>query len=297
MVTEQGRRLKMEILVTVFSQMIDIESDRCELVDEVLKKVGRNILFFGQVEKGLKILLPYIDPNASKQSIDYFWEYRERVKSKTLGNLINAYHMSHDYDPEELFEEFKKDLKKLVDDRNNLVHHFGGTEGIKILATKAGCKKAIAQLDAQYQEATSFYKEITLYVLSVIILLRENYPESKPKLEFIYQQLRAELANSDVEFIHENNPAETIWENTRIVKLLRLAELNTKKINGMTDLTKAGLFIKNYAPECTPKKYGMETLKSVLKASNLFEIVESHNKISVLYKSKILDTNVVTPTN
>jgi hypothetical protein len=296
-VTEQGRRLNIDILVTIFSQMIDSKGKRRELVDEVLKKVGRNILFFGQVEKGLKILLPYIVLKAHQKGIESFKEYPEKVKSKTLGNLINAYHMSHDYDPEDLGEEFKKDFKKLLDDRNNLVHHFGGTEGIKILDTEAGCKKVIAQLDIQYQEATSFYKEITLNVFCVIMLLREAYPEYKQKFEPIYQQLRAEIANSDVEFIHLDNPTETIWENTIIVKLLRLAELNTDKINDMTDLERAGLFIKNHAPECTPKKYGMEKLKNVLKASKLFEIVESYNKISVLYRSKIIDTKIVTQTN
>jgi hypothetical protein len=268
-----------------------IEGESRKLVDEVLKKIGRNILFFGQIEKGLKILLPFIDPNASKQGIEIFKEYRKKLETKTLGNIINTYLMSHHYAPEDFFEEFEKDLKKLVSDRNNLVHHFGGSEGIRVLATEEGCQKVIAQLELQYQEAVAFYKQITQYVFCIVVFLRENYPESISKTETIYQQLREDVANSDVEFIHLDNSNETIWANTRIVKLLQLAELNTDKINDMTDLAKAGQFIKSQDPECTPKKYGLKTLKGILKVSKLFKICESQNskqnQISVLYKSKV----------
>jgi hypothetical protein len=78
------------------------------------------------------------------------------------------------------------------------------------------------------------------------------------------------------------------WNNTQIVKLLRLAETNTDKIGDMTSLTRAGEFIKSQDPECTPKKYGIKTLKGVLKVSGLFEIIDSQNGVCVLYKSKVL---------
>jgi hypothetical protein len=96
---------------------------------------------------------------------------------------------------------------------------------------------------------------------------------------------------SETEYINLDEPSDTIWKNTQIVKLLRLAELKTEKINDMTSLSLAGQFIKNQSPECTPKKYGIKTLKGILKASGLFEIKENQKNtkgnLLVLYKSKV----------
>jgi uncharacterized protein YqfB (UPF0267 family) len=142
----------------------------------------------------------------------------------------------------------------------------------------------------QYQEAIFFYKQITLFVFCVVAFLRDNYAESNPDVDILYKRLKTDII-SDVEYINLFDPSETTWENTRIVKLLRLAELNTDKIDDMTLLARAGQFIKNQDPECTPEKYGIKTLKGVLKASGLFEVAESQdgkqNGISVLYKSKV----------
>ncbi|MUG95498.1 hypothetical protein F7734_25310 [Scytonema sp. UIC 10036] len=107
----------------------------------------------------------------------------------------------------------------------------------------------------------------------------------------LYKQLREEVT-SKVKYINLSNPSEKAWENTQIVKLLRLAETNTDRIGDMTLLARAGEFIKSQEPECTPKKYGIKTLKGILKVSGLFEIIESQdvqqNSGSVLYKSKVL---------
>lgn len=126
----------------------------------------------------------------------------------------------------------------------------------------------------------------------MLVFLRENYAESNPKIELLYNQLKADIISSGVEYINLFNPSETTWENTKIVKLLRLAETNTDKIGDMTSLARAGEFIKSQDSECTPKKYGIKTLKGILKASGLFEITESQdsqqNSIFILYKSKIM---------
>ncbi|MCC5647057.1 OST-HTH/LOTUS domain-containing protein [Nostoc sp. CHAB 5824] len=242
---------------------------------------------FQQIEKGLKLLLPFIHSDASTKDTDSFWRYREVAKSKTLGNLINAFIESADYNP----DYFADKLREMVAERNKLVHHFGESEGLNILSTEEGCKTCITYLESQYQEAISFYKEITFLVFSVVTLLRENYAESNPKIELLYKQLKADIISSGVEYINLFNPSETTWENTKIVKLLRLAETNTDKTGDMTSLARAGKFIKSQDPECTPKKYGIKTLKGVLKASSLFEITESQdsqqNSTLILYKSKI----------
>ncbi|WP_298913975.1 hypothetical protein [uncultured Nostoc sp.] len=242
---------------------------------------------FQQIEKGLKVLLPFIHSDASTKGIDNFWKFRKATKSKTLGNLIKAFIESADYNTDYFVER----LREMVAERNKLVHHFGESEGLNILSTEEGCRTCITYLESQYQEAILFYKQITLFVFSVLVFLRENYAESNPKIEFLYKQLKADIISSGVEYINLNNPSETTWENTKIVKLLRLAETNTDKIGDMTLLARAGEFIKSQDFECTPKKYGIKTLKGVLKTSGLFEITESqdseHNSVFILYKSKL----------
>ncbi len=59
-----------------------MKSEYRELFDEVLRKIGRNILMFQQIEKGLKVLLPFVHSDASTKSINSFWKYREAAKSK-----------------------------------------------------------------------------------------------------------------------------------------------------------------------------------------------------------------------
>ncbi len=264
-----------------------MKSELPELVNEVLRKIGRNILMFQQIEKGLKVLLPFIHSDASTKDIDTFWRYREAAKSKTLGNLINAFIKSADYNP----DYFADKLREMVAERNKLVHHFGESEGLNILSTEEGCRTCITYLESQYQEAISFYQGITLFLFSVLVFLRENYAESNPNIELLYQQLKSNIISSGVEYINLINPSETIWENTKIVKLLRLAETNTEKIGDMTLLARSREFIKSQDPECTPKKYGIKTLKGVLKACDLFEITETqngeHNSVFILYKSKL----------
>ncbi|MEH2000267.1 MAG: hypothetical protein V7L00_16210 [Nostoc sp.] len=59
----------------------------------------------------------------------------------------------------------------------------------------------------------------------------------------------------------------------------------------MTLLARAEKFIKSQGPECMPNKYGIKTLKGILKASGLFEITEpqyrEQNSVFILYKSKL----------
>jgi hypothetical protein len=267
-----------------------MKSEYRELFDEVLRKIGRNILMFQQIEKGLKVLLPFVHSDASTKGIDSFWKYRESAKSKTLGTLMNAFIESADYNTDYFVER----LREIVAERNKLVHHFGELEGLNILSTEEGCRTCITYLESQYEEANLFYKQIKLFLFSVLVFLRENYAESNLKIELLYEQFKAHIISDGVEYINLNNPSETVWENTKIVKLLRLAETNTDKIGDMTSLTRAGKFIKSQDPECTPNKYGIKTLKGVLKASALFEIDESQdsqqNSTFILYKSKITTT-------
>jgi hypothetical protein len=64
-----------------------------ELGDEVLKKIGKNILLYQEVEKGLKILLPFISSSEKKS----YSIIEKQIKKQTLGGLISLLLGSFDY--------------------------------------------------------------------------------------------------------------------------------------------------------------------------------------------------------
>ena len=93
----------------------------------------------------------------------------------------------------------------------------------------------------------------------------------------------------DTEIINGGDPSKTVWETTRIVQLLKLAEHETEPLDGMTLLSRAGQFIRKSAPEFSPRRYGLKRLTDVLLASGLFEVDLRANDdaggVTVLYRS------------
>jgi hypothetical protein len=150
------------------------------------------------------VLLPFVHPDASAKGSDSFRRYKEEVKLKTLGHLVNKFIESTDYDTDYFVEK----LREIVVERNKLVHHFGESKGLNILSTEEGCRTCINGLESQYQEAIFFYKEITLFVFGVIAFLRENYAESNPNVELLYKRLKADII-PEVEYINLFDPSET----------------------------------------------------------------------------------------
>lgn len=104
--------------------------------------------------------------------------------------------------------------------------------------------------------------------------------ETKPELASEYgahrEKLLAQLPPY-VELVVPPDPGRNAWATTRIVKLLRLAEQHTAKIEGLTLLSNAGNFIKSKAPELAAKAYGMKTLKEILLVSGLFDVFVSES--------------------
>lgn len=261
----------------------DSNNESNDLVNQVLRQIGLNILLYQQIEKGLKLLIPFMsNPNSDAKEINLirFRLKPESLKLQTLGNLLNNFINLSEFES----DYFPNYLKKIVEERNQLIHHFGNLHGLNILNTEEGCQDCLAHLQAQQKEAASFYKDLRLFTLVLVYLLQENCGESNPKINQLYKNLKTTVIGQ-VEYINLLDPSDTVWENTKIVALLRLAEVCTEKIEDLTLLSQAGKFIKNQDPECNPKNYGIKTLKDILKVSGLFEIIENQDG-AILYKSK-----------
>lgn len=263
-----------------------------ELDNELLKEIGRNLILFREIEKKLKILLPYLNSD-NINNVKSFQENKEFFQSMTLGRLVKVFLKNVKFN--EL--DFEESLEKMVAERNQLIHHLNIQN---VISTEQECISYINYLKSQRKKALLFHEDLEMYVFSLLYFLRENYVGSHPKLELIYTQIKKDFLSKNIEYVNLHKPSETLWENTKIVKLLRLAEaeLYKSKIDNLTLLSSAGQFIKAQNPECTPKKYGIKTLKGVLIISGLFEIFENQddelNGKTVLYRSKVPHQQIFT---
>jgi hypothetical protein len=239
---------------------------------------------FRRIENGLKQILPFIHHSDAIKKTSPGGKKGQPPK-KTLGVLVGEFVESVDCN----VDYFSVQLEKMVDERNRLLHHFSDSDDLDMLHTEEGCRTCIASLEAQRQEAYAFYEVIQLFGFGLFTFLRERLSQPSQEIELLYKNIKSSLL-TEVEYINLSKPSETIWGNTKIVKLLRLAELNTDRDNSMTSLSKAEKFIRQQDVECTPESYGIKTLKGILTISGLFEIIEEQDvkqkHINILYRSK-----------
>jgi hypothetical protein len=156
-----------------------------ELMEELHEKMGRNLMLFQAIERGLKMVLPYIHPDGSrKDGIASFQKYKSTVQSKTMGPVVGDWLESMELSigaPEEkLHGIIEEQFKKIVASRNKLVH--GGLFELPGLSTvdKAGIENALRYLDEQYQEAEWLYKWVSQQLLCWMTSFRLNKP-NQPK--------------------------------------------------------------------------------------------------------------------
>ena len=119
-------------------------------VDEIHRRIGRNLARYQQIEFSLKFCLPYMHPNGSKQGIESLRRYQKAVGKQTLGQLVDALEESAEI-PDGFFENA---LKKAVDARNELVHHLFQIPGINLLSDSAS-ENLIRYLDDQLKRRES----------------------------------------------------------------------------------------------------------------------------------------------
>lgn len=140
------------------------------LLQEMLAKMGRNLLRFQQIESGLKLFLPMTHPDGSACGDDAYEALKKEVKLKTLGGLrtrlIEAITTA---DP----ESFSSYLSSVVDGRNNFIHHFLQQPGIS-LSSQDGVRAAVSYLDAQYEFTEGLFALTTHIVVQFATVLNER---------------------------------------------------------------------------------------------------------------------------
>lgn len=241
--------------------------DLADRIDEMHRRIGRNLLRFQQIEHDLKFLMPYIHPRAHVDGLDGFSKLKSEITNKTLGDLIVRFVESCKLDPPELFDA---ELKKLLQSRNELVHHFTRLPEFDWMSPGT-VNVAIEYLDQQFESTSFIYDFVHGNAAAALcqVLAQPAYDDTDLAQ---YRQAIEALLPADFEVINLTAPEKTAWSRTRIVRLLKQAEAETKSADGMTFLSSAGAYIRRNAPDLGPKEYGLARLVDVLVVSKLFDI-------------------------
>ena len=259
-----------------------------ELVDEVCKKIGRNVLLFQQLEYFLK----YIVANGSISG--YSSKIKEKqaqhvscVKKKTMGSLVGQYveHINPDFkkptEPEALTEPFlsinihlepnqgfyetkKEDLAKLVDERNQLVHNmlpeFNKT-------SEESCSTLIEKLDKQCEKLRSEIKQIESIAMA--------FKEARKKMA-AYLNSEEGIKQFKLSFINH---------------LLGDLADQIKRPDGWASVQRADQILRQRVPEelaVLKKEYGY-SLENIIHETGLFDINEEDTAkggTRILYRLK-----------
>ena len=274
---------------------MDNDQDLTTIRDEVFQKIGRNLVNFQRIEFMLKHLI------ANGQVSGHISEFKkiqekkiEGVKKKTLGTLVGEFvettFQSSDTSPEpttelkepyisfsfsvgadtDFYESKKRELKSLVDDRNDLIHHLlprFNTESID------SCLEIRDYLDQQRERLIPEYE----YLKSTI----ESFEEIK--------RVHAAFLSSD-----EGKKAFELGflQQSSIVQILLNVSVQKPRPDGWTFLSVAIQQIRQILPgemEQLANRWGYQTLPDLMEASEYFDITKedlNHGSYRWVYRSK-----------
>lgn len=270
-------------------------SDRTSTSDEVLRRVGRNLVIFQQIERFLKLLLA--NHKSAGNPANYaanLQEQAECINKKMLGHLVEKYGTEVLQDagvdvPEEerpdnwfafsfrvsggteFVEVMRRDLKLMTDERNDLVHHFlprwqPGNDDV--------LNEALAYLDAQREKVLPMHEHLRNTVLHL-------HECAKALSDFI--------ASPEYE-----KQTELMWlQVSPLVGLFCDVATQYHRKDGWTYLAQAGDLAAKELPDeikGLKERYGFKTLKKLLVASEIFEVFDEplvSGAFRTLYKVRL----------
>lgn len=134
-----------------------------ELMVCIHASVGRNLIRGQSLEVGLKTLLPFINIGDAPHCLHGLGERHAQLAKTTLGQLVKSFYEVAKCEDGSL----QALIERVLNDRNNLVHHFHETLGRDAL-TRDGCNRIIAALDDQF-EAIKLVEEIVTEILQQLL--------------------------------------------------------------------------------------------------------------------------------
>lgn len=255
------------------------EPHRTPEIDEVFRRIGRNLLLFQHIEHLLKQLMTSARLEGTLHSMQAnLDERRARIHKQTLGQLAGQFvddvlaDAGEREAPENVdqawlsfgftiqtdsafVEQHTVEMKAVVDARNDLIHHFLPRWSP---ASEASTRAALAYLDEQRAQALPMRDRLQGFANSV-----------------------QEAAKAHAEFMSSPEGArqfELHWlRHSRLVLLLGEVAQKTPRADGWTVLASAGHIVRQREPEELEhmlERYGHRTLKKLMHATELFDIVD-----------------------
>jgi hypothetical protein len=252
---------------------------RTPATDEVLRRVGRNLVIFQQVEHALKFLTTHARFHApASQFAERFARHAESIGKKSMGDLAGKLtgtvltQDERDATPDAIDEAWfgfrftietdaesvarhEAELKELVDRRNELVHHFLPRWQA---AVGGDAETALAWLDAQREVAIGMLDRLQGWARTVETARKEH-------AAFLASEEGAR--QMDLLFLR----------SSRLVVMLGQIAMATPRPDGWTVLQTAGNLIRRDGPAellDLRTRFRHATLKAVLLATELFDVVE-----------------------
>lgn len=262
--------------------------------DEVLRRVGRNLLLFQQIEGLLKFLLS--SHKAGGTPAD-FKERRKKqidtINKTMLGQLVGRYGTEVLQDagmevPEEespadwitfsfqisadarFLEDIRRDMKLMTEQRNELVHGFlprWQPDSMEKLA------ETLSYLDAQRDK---------------VLPMREHLRTTASHIQDSFKELLEFMASDE----YRNQSELMRLQASPLVSLLRNVAWQIHRTDGWTYLAHAGHLANRELPEEVKnlkERYGFKTLKSLLVGSEIFDVFDEplpEGRFRTLYKNK-----------
>jgi hypothetical protein len=255
------------------------EPHRTPEIDEVFRRIGRNLLLFQHIEHLLKQLMASARLEGTVKSMQANFEERQaKIHKQTLGQLAGQFVDDVLADagerdaPENVdeawfsfgftiqtdsafVEQHTAEMKAVVDARNDLIHHFLPRWSP---ASEDSTRAALDYLDQQRAQALPMRDRLQGFVNSL-----------------------QEAAKAHAEFMSSPEGARQIelqWlRHSRLVLLLGEVAQKTPRADGWTVLASAGHILRRQEPEELEhmlERYGQRTLKKLLQATELFDIEE-----------------------
>lgn len=267
---------------------MDVNFELENLIKEVQRKLGRNVLLFQRIEQTLKYILAYQDVFIWKSNDGFksnLEERKSRVSKLCLGQIAKEYignifsltdevskkqseqsddvfFMSIKNDPIicdiDFYNQRKDELAALIAERNDLIHHFLPKWNFNEYESVSEAEK---YLDQQRERVLPEFEFLTSLV--------QNFHDSRKQLaEYILSEEYGKLL--ELSFLRNSQHVAGLFEfaTTR------------KRNDGWAVLSGAGTYIREKISEDfladelanIKKKYGCKTLKEIALKSEYFDI-------------------------
>ena len=263
--------------------------------DEVLRKVGRNVLLFQQIEALLKFLVANHRRDGNTSNFEERLQLRtEKTHKQMMGKLVeqftdgilsdagepnaepeeqNQLWMSFTFTTSgdrEFYEAQRADMKRMVDERNDLIHHF--------------MPRWQPDSPEKMGEAAKYLDEQRARVLPMF----EHLRSVSMALIDVGQSMAAFMASKEGQRHFEL----ILLQHSPLVSVLKEVAEQKHRADGWAYLADAGRIAWLQEPEAVThmkERQGHATLKKLAVASDLFEVFDEplpNGRYRTLYRPK-----------